>query len=108
MNRTIERQGATSEPYTHHYPEVRAGVCEYCGILDQNVPSQYQYKLCPHFRGMGDLQCSYCPAHKNPEEVTRSHTLNIHVHPDNPDKVVVVCGSYECSDKHLNRFKVNR
>lgn len=107
MNKTIERQGASSEAYTHHYPQVRGGVCEYCGILDQNAPSQYQYKLCPHFRGIGDLQCSYCPDHKNPEEVNRSHTLNVHVHPDNPNKLVVVCSSFDCSDKHLKRFKIN-
>lgn len=108
MIRTVERQGPSSEAYTHRYPEVRGGVCEYCGILDPNVDAQFQYKLCPHFRGMGTLACSYCPDHKNPEEVTRSHTLNIHVSPTNPNEVVVVCGSFECADKHLNRFKINK
>lgn len=107
MQKFIERQGASAEPYTYHYPEVRGGVCEYCGVIDPTVPSQYQYKLCPHFRGIGDLRCSYCPDHKNPEEVVRSSKLNVHVHPDNPNKLVVVCSSFECSQKHLARFKIN-
>lgn len=108
MQKFIERQGGRSEPFTYHYPEVRGGVCEYCGILDVNVPSQYQYKLCPHFRGIGDLQCSYCPAAKNPDEVIRGGKLNVHQHPDNPNKLVVVCGSYECSEAHLARFQMSR
>lgn len=103
----IERQGSSSEPYTKRYPEVRGGVCEYCGILDPNFPSEQQYKLCPHFRGL-QLQCSYCPEHKNPDEVIRSNILNIHAHPDNPDKLVVVCKSFDCSEKHIQRFKINR
>ncbi len=107
MNKTIERRGSTSVPYTHHYPEVRGGVCEFCGILDPNVESQNQYKLCPHFRGLGQLQCSYCPDFKNPEEVVRSSKLNIHVSPTNPNELVVVCGSFECADKHIKRFKIN-
>lgn len=104
----IERQGSSSEAYTERYPQVRAGVCEFCGILDSNVPGEYQYKLCPHFRGLGELACSYCPETKNPAEVVGHSTLNIAVHPDNPNKLVVWCDSYECSGKHLARFKVNR
>ena len=105
---TVERQGGTSEAYTHRFPEVRGGTCEHCGVLDSNVPAQYQYKLCPHFRGMGDLRCSYCPENRNPVDVVGMSTLNIHTHPDNPSKVVVVCDSFECSDKHLKRFRINR
>lgn len=104
----IERRGGTSEAYTRRYPEVRAGVCEYCGILDPNVPSEFQYKLCPHFRSIGQLQCSYCPATKNSDDVVGHSTMNIHAHPDNPNKLVVVCDSFECSDKHLKRFRINR
>lgn len=106
--KTIERQGATSVPFTHRYPEVRGGVCEYCGILDNNVPSESQYKLCPHFRGIGTLACSYCPDHKNPEEVARISKLNIHQHPQYPNQLIVVCDSYECSKKHIDRFKINK
>lgn len=104
---TIERQGSRSEPFTRYYPQVRGGVCEHCGVLDKNVPSEFQYKLCPHFRGM-QLQCSYCDASKNPDEVIGHGTLNIHSHPDNPDKLVVVCDSFTCSEKHLARFQKAR
>lgn len=106
MQKYIERQGSSSEPYTQNYPQVRGGVCEYCGILDLNTPSEYQYKLCPHFRNM-DLRCSYCPDNKNPEEVNRTTTLNVHAHPEDPNRLVVVCASYDCSNKHLARFKIN-
>ncbi len=31
----------------------------------------------------------------------------IHGHPDNPLKLVVVCDSYTCSQKHEKRFKTS-
>ncbi len=103
--RTIERQGDKSEPYTHRLPQVRGGVCEYCGILDPNVPSQHQYKLCGHYRNIGQLRCSYCDETKDPDEVIGMSALNVAEHPDNPDKLVVWCDRYECSRKHEKRFK---
>lgn len=103
----VERGGARSEPYTQYFPQVRAGICEFCGVLDPNLPSEVQYKLCPHFRGL-ELRCSYCDENKNPEEIVGHSILNIHSHPDNPDSLVVVCDSYRCSEKHLARFSLNR
>ena len=108
VQKTIERTGSHTVPYTHRYPEIRGGVCEFCGTLDKNVPAQFQYQLCPHFRGMGEMRCSYCDEAKNPTDVVIKSVLNIHSHPDNPNKLVVVCNSYECSDKHIKRFQVNR
>lgn len=103
-----ERQGRSSAPITARYPQIRGGVCEFCGILDQNVPSEHQYRLCPHFRAMGDMYCTYCAETKNPDEVVRNSNLNVAGHPENPSKLVVWCDSFECSSKHLNRFKMNR
>lgn len=103
----VERSGARAEPYSRRYPQVRGGVCEFCGIIDPNIPSQEQYKYCPHFRGM-QLMCSYCPETKNPEEVVRQEALNVAEHPYQPGMLVVWCGSYECSEAHLKRFKLNR
>lgn len=100
----VERAGAQSEPLVHHFPQVRGGVCEWCGILDPNVSSQYQYKLCPHYRGQ-NLRCSYCPAEKDPDEVVRSTKLEIVEHPDKPGVMIVVCSSYECEKKHQERFR---
>lgn len=100
---TIERQGGKTVPVTAIYPRVVGGVCEFCGVLDSNIPSQYQYKLCPHFRGI-NLRCSYCPEAKNPDDVNYHSILHIHGHPDHPDKLVVVCDSYECSRRHTERY----
>lgn len=100
----VERQGAKSEPYTQRFPQVRGGVCEFCGVLDPNVPSQFQYKLCGHYRGM-QLRCSYCPETKDPDEVNYHSNLNIASHPDNPNTLIVWCDSYNCSDAHLKRFQ---
>lgn len=100
----VERQGNRSEPYTRRHPQVRGGVCEYCGVIDGNYPSQHQYKLCPHYRGM-QLRCSYCPENKDPDEVVTHAVLNVAEHPDNPNTLIVWCDSYECSRAHEARFK---
>lgn len=102
--KTIERQGVKSEPYVRHYPQVIAGVCEFCGILDPNTPSQFQYRLCSHYQGM-QLHCSYCDESKDPDEVNYKSTLNITDHPDNPSKLVVVCDNFTCVQKHQARFQ---
>ena len=104
--KTIERQGDVSAPYSIRYPQVRGGICEYCGVIDPSQPSQYQYKLCPHYRGM-QLRCTYCPQTKDSDDVIYHADMNIAEHPDNPDKLVVWCNSYDCSKKHLERFQVN-
>lgn len=106
--RTIERQGGPTVPYTHRYPEVRGGVCEWCGVIDRTKPSNVQYLLCPHFSQIGELRCSYCDASKDPNDVIYRSTLNVHDHPTDATKIVVVCDSYECSNMHLKRFQVNR
>lgn len=106
--KTIERQGVRSEPYTRRYPQVRGGICEYCGVLDIHVPAEQQYKLCGHFRGLGELRCSYCDEAKDPTDVIGHAILNIAEHPDNPDSLVVWCNSYDCSRRHETRFKRSR
>lgn len=102
----VERMGGSSSPMVHHFPQVRGGICEFCGVIDRNQPSEYQYKMCPHYRGM-QLACSYCPESKDQNEVITRSTLNVAEHPDNPSKLVVWCNSFECADKHIKRFKVN-
>lgn len=101
----VERHGNTGSSQVHHYPQVRGGVCEFCGVIDPNQPSQYQYKLCPHYRGQ-NLRCTYCPEEKDVDDIAYHSTLNITDHPDNPNKIVVVCNSYECTKAHEKRFKV--
>jgi len=104
--RQVERQGVQAVPFVQRLPQVRGGVCEFCGILDKNVPSEQQYKLCPHYRGL-NLRCSYCDETKDPEEIIGHAVLNVYEHPDNPDKLVVVCDSYTCTQKHEARFRTS-
>lgn len=105
--KTIERQGAKGVPYVHRYPEVRSGICEFCGVIDPTLPSTEQYKLCPHYKGMGEVRCSYCDESKDPQEVMYKAVLNVYDHPDNPDKLVVVCDNFTCVQKHEARFKTS-
>lgn|SRR3990167_1245220 len=103
----FERQGSISEPITTAYPPIRGGVCDFCGILDNLQPSYVQYQLCPHFKGMGELQCSYCPATADPIDVIRGRKIMVHGSPTNPNQVIAVCDDYKCSQKHLAKFKMN-
>lgn len=100
----VERQGSRSEPYTRRFPQIRGGICEFCGVLDHNVPSIYQYKMCPHYRGM-EARCTYCAETKDPDEVVRISDMNVAEHPDNPNTLIMWCNSYECSKAHNTRFK---
>lgn len=104
---TIERQGGVGSPRSERLPQIRAGQCEFCGTIDPNLPGSEQYRLCGHFRDLGEIRCSYCPAERNPAEVTGTLTLNVAEHPDKPGKLVVWCNTHECSKKHLARFQVN-
>lgn len=105
--RTIERSGGVSVPYGERYPQIRGGLCEFCGVIDNTQPSTVQYLLCPHFKDIGEIRCSYCDASRNPEEVMYKAIMNVHGHPDNPTKLVVVCNDYKCSQKHEARFKLS-
>jgi len=106
---SLERQGQRTEPYSARLPQIRGGICEWCGTKDPNVPSQYQYKLCDHYRNLDIdvMQCSYCEDTKDPVEVVRSGIINVARHPNNPSQLVAWCNSYECSKKHETRFRVN-
>jgi hypothetical protein len=75
--------------------------------LDRNVPGHLQYTLCPHFRGLGVMRCSYCPETANPEDVAAKSTLIVASHPNDPMSLVVCCNSLECSRKHMERFKTS-
>lgn len=101
----VERIGNMTSGVTFVFPEVRGGICEYCGVIDGNYPSEYQYKLCPHYRGK-QLACSYCPSTKNVDDVTKQSVLRVLQHPDNPKKLIIHCNSYECLRAHEQRWKV--
>jgi len=106
--RFLERQGAQTVPSSHRLGVIRGGICDKCGVLDQNIPSQFQYQLCEHFRGLGEIRCSYCEDTVNNTDVVLHSIIHVAEHPDNPDKVIAWCNSYGCSAKHEARFKVSR
>lgn len=105
---TVERQGSNAAPMSERLPTIRGGICEYCGVLDPNVPSEHQYKLCGHYRDIGQVRCSYCDETKNPDDVIGHSNLNVAKNPDNPLKLIVWCDSLKCSEKHLSRFDMSR
>ena len=101
----LERVGNMTSGYTVVYPEVRGGICEYCGVIDGNQPSEFQYKLCGHFRGM-QLACSYCPSSKNADDVINHSVLRVMEHPDKPGVIIAHCDSYDCKKKHEERWNI--
>lgn len=102
-NMRLTPRGVSTAPMSRVFPQVKGGVCEFCGVLDSHQPGDMQYKLCPHYRGM-ELKCVYCPLEKNQDEVVRNSTLNVREHPYRPGEMVVWCGSFECSKAHLAAF----
>lgn len=108
IGKHIERQGVDSVPRVRRYPDIRGGICERCGVIDQNQENTVQHRLCEHYRGM-EIRCSYCPADQNhnPEEVARRSILKVFDSPTNPNELIVVCDEYECESRHQKRFKIN-
>lgn len=103
----IERQGSVSVPFTKMRPHIIAGVCEFCGVINNLLPPTEQYKLCPHFKDLGEVRCSYCPETSDPVEVLSKADIKVHEHPDKAGVYVVVCDRYECAKAHQERFKRN-
>lgn len=105
-NRETARKGGIMGFTTRVYPKVYGGICEKCGVLDPNQPSEYQYKLCEHYRGLS-LECNYCDPTKDQKEVTRISQLYVFDHPNMRDSrgepvLGVVCDSFTCQ----NQFNV--
>lgn len=100
----LERQGAKSTPYTRMKPRVIGGVCAFHGVMDNNQPSEVQYLLCPCFKDVGELRCTYCPETTDPVEVIKKADIKVHEHPDRPGTWIAVCDSYNCSRAHETRF----
>lgn len=102
----VEREGSKSEPLATPWPDIRGGTCEFCGSLDPHVEAKYQYKLCPHYRGL-DARCTYCPDSKDPNDVVYHETLRVMEYPRGSGTLIMWCGSFNCSQAHLKRFQKN-
>lgn len=103
----FERTGSISEPITAIYPQIIGGICEYCGVMDRLKPDYLQYTLCPHFKGVGEVRCSYCPGTANPIDVIKQRRIVVHGSPFKTGELIAVCDAYTCSGAHEKRFKRN-
>lgn len=106
--RETEKKEGRVALYTRVYPAVYGGICEKCGVIDPNQPSTSQYKLCEHYRAM-TLECSYCDATKDQNEVTRLSKLYVYDHPYKKDQhgrpvLGVVCDSFNCQNQFNLEF----
>lgn len=106
-NMRLASRGASNVPTTRIFPPVKGGTCDYCGTLDPNQPGDYQYKLCPHYRGM-DLRCIYCPLQKDQDEVVRNSTLMVFEHPYRAGELLVKCNSFDCNKSFETEFNIKR
>ncbi len=107
--RTTVRHEGVMGHVTRRYPKVHGGICDWCGVLDNNRDSQDQYKLCPHYRGMS-LECNFCDVTKDQREVTRISELYVYDHPtqkgpDGLPALAVVCDSFTCRSAFNQIFR---
>lgn len=107
-NRETVRKGNVMGFTTRVYPKIYGGICEKCGVLDKNQGSEYQYKLCEHYRGLS-LECNYCDPTKDQKEVTRISQLYVYDHPFQKDSqgnpaLAVVCDSFTCQDQFNKEY----
>lgn len=77
-------------PAATKHPEIRAGICEFCGE---------SYRTCKHYSGI-DIYCTYCGR----RDIILSRSLKIFSRNDTPNQLIIVCEDYKCTDAHLNRF----
>ncbi len=104
-NMRLTPPGESSYPMSRRFPEIRGGVCEYCGVIDKNYPGDQQYKLCPHYKGM-NMKCVFCPDSKDHDEVVRASKMIVMEDPYSPGNLVTLCGSYECTRKFEKKFNI--
>lgn len=104
----FERDSDVASPISARLPKIKGGICDRCGVIDPNQPSEIQYTLCPHYRMfVNGVRCNYCDATKNPREVVRMSVMNVAESPmSRPEapKFIAWCDSYECAKRHLERF----
>lgn len=99
----VERQNDQGVPMARRFPDIRGGICEFCGVIDRNQPSHFQYKLCNHYRGM-QIRCTYCKPERDSDDVNAHATVVAFEDPFNPGTIIFCCSLSECMDKHQKRF----
>lgn len=91
--------------HSRRFPDIRGGVCEECGVIDNRQPGAVQYKLCKHYKDR-DMRCSFCKDTADHDEVIRMSTLLVKEDPYVPNQLVTLCGSYECTRKFESKYHI--
>lgn len=102
----IGRTGEGTTLSSRRFPDIRGGVCEECGVIDNTKPGDVQYKFCKHYAGM-DMKCSFCKETANHPDVVRQSTMVVREDPYSPGQLVTLCGSYECTRKFEQKYHIN-
>lgn len=99
----LTRPGESSELLTRNFPRILGGVCEECGVIDNNYPGEVQYKFCKHYKGM-DMKCVFCKESADHADVVRMSSMIVKEDPYAPGNLVTLCGSYECTRKFRQKY----
>lgn len=99
----LTRPGESSELLARSFPNIKGGVCDYCGVIDKNVPGHLQYKLCPHYQGM-EMKCTFCKETADHTDVIRMSDLIVKEDPYAPGNLVTLCQGYECTRKFRQKY----
>lgn len=103
----IGRSGESTTLASRSFPEIRGGICEYCGVINPSYPGDIQYKFCPHYAGM-EMKCSFCKESADHPNVVRMSKMLVREDPYAPGQLVTLCGSYECTKKFEQKYHLTR
>lgn len=86
------------------WPRILKGVCEFCGIVNNDVHGWDQWKYCKHYKKV-NIKCLYCPPGFDPEEWFKGRDLTIIERLDKPGKLNVHCDDIQCVVKFHAAWK---
>lgn len=104
-NMRLTQPGESNDLQSRRFPWIYGGVCEECGVIDNNYPGNVQYKLCKHYKGM-NMKCVFCKESADHDEVVRMSSLKVIEDPYAPGNLVTLCGSYECTRKFEQKYHI--
>ena len=81
----------SNNPNAEHMPDIRGGVCEYCGL---------PFDKCEHYKGV-DIFCSYC----NRKDIIPFRKLKVWKMEDG--SLLICCSDFSCRDKHFKKYNLN-
>jgi len=104
---SVERRVDTGFPEAEKFPNIRGGVCDFCGIVNKSTLSRLQYTECEHYKGL-ELKCSYCPPGTDFEDVIEHRMFSVFEYPKGSGSLTICCDDIRCRDSHHKRFNKGR